>query len=429
MELVFVRCFECGNEPANASAIRCDKCSGLLEVAYDFEKLKETVSRKLFDSRASSLCTNSSPFLSSGVWRFKEMIHPLASEKEIVSRSEGNTPLYSHKKISDFCNSKTVFLKHEGHNPSGSFKDRGMTVGVTEAKRRKAKTVACASTGNTSASLAMFASWALLRSLVFIPEGKIASGKLAQALAYGSKVVQISGNFDDAMRLVQESAEKLNLYLLNSINPWRIEGQKSIIFETIQQFSWNPPDWVFVPAGNLGNASAFGKALFEMKQTGLIEKIPKIAAIQSEGASPFYELWKSGKDELTPEKNPETIATAIRIGNPVSWKKALKSIKETRGTVEKVTDSEIMDAKAIIDSSGIGCEPASAASVAGLKKLREKGIVKEDEKIVCVLTGNLLKDSDSTVNYHFGKLEGIRSGFANAPLRAKSLDKISALLK
>jgi len=273
-----------------------------------------------------------------------------------------------------------------------------------------------------------YAAQAGLQGIIFIPEGMIAYGKLAQALAYGAKVIQIKGNFDDAMDLIRNGAKRLGFYILNSINPWRIEGQKSIIFEMLQQRVWNPPDWISVPAGNLGNTSAFGKALRELKALGLIEKMPKIASIQAEGANPFYKLWQSKEKQLEPIK-PDTIATAIKIGNPVSWEKALRSIKETQGTVEQVSDNEIMDAKAVIDASGVGCEPASAASVAGAKKLREKGIIAEDDTVVCVLTGNLMKDPDTTVKYHLGGLEGIDARRGNKPIQIEpDLDLIQSIL-
>lgn len=410
-QTVTLRCIDCGREYEPTAIYRCS-CNGLLEVVLDIEKLKETVSRKLFDSR---LWSRREPY-HSGVWRFKELIHPLVSDEQIISRPEGNTNIYKHKKIQDYTGIKDISLKHEGENPTGSFKDRGISPGISEANRLGMKVVACASTGNTSASLAAYASIGNMKSVVFVPEGKIAMGKLSQAIAYGARVLEVKGNFDDAMSLVQKSSNELGMYLLNSINPWRIEGQKSIIFELIHQFDWNPPDWIIVPAGNLGNTSAFGKALDEMKELDLIEKIPRIAAIQAEGANPFYETWKNNLSELKSIKNPETIASAIKIGNPVSWKKALKAIKTTNGLVEQVSDQEIMDAKAVVDSSGIGCEPASAASVAGAKKLLEKGILNRNEQVVCIITGNLLKDTDSTIDYHLSNLKDIKPKYANKPV-------------
>jgi threonine synthase len=407
---VSLKCMDCGKEYAPVAIYRCG-CGGLLDVVPDMEYLKKKVSKGLFDSR---LKERTAPY-GSGIWRFRELVHPLVSDTDIVSRPEGNTNLYAHKKVENYMGVDSVYLKHEGENPTGSFKDRGMTVGMSEAKRLGMKKVACASTGNTSASMAAYASMAGLKSIVFIPEGEIAFGKLSQALAYGSQVIQVKGNFDDAMSLVQESSTALGIYLLNSINPWRVEGQKSIMFEMLQQLSWKSPDWVTVPAGNLGNTSAFGKAFEEMKELGFIEEVPKIAAIQAHGANPFYSMWKGMRSELSSVKHPKKIATAIKIGNPVSWKKALRAIKYTNGVVEEVSDQEIMDAKAVIDSSGVGCEPASAASVAGAKKLRDAGVIGKKEEVVCIITGNILKDPDATINYHFSRIEGIKPAWPNKP--------------
>jgi threonine synthase len=401
------RCIRCGREYEPGTVFNFE-CGGLLEVVH--EPLRWD--RHIVDSR---LCPMGVPF-SSGVWRYKELIHPGLDAAMIVTRPEGNTNVYTRKLISNYVEVSKLSMKHEGENPTGSFKDRGMTVAVSEALRQKAKVVACASTGNTSASMAAYAAQAGLRGIVFIPEGEIAYGKLSQALAYGSKVVQVPGSFDDAMRLVQVTSRELGLYLLNSINPWRIEGQKTIIFELLHQRGWEPPDWIVVPAGNLGNTSAFGKALSELVELGWIEKIPRIASIQAEGAAPFYNLWKRGGSSLDALK-PETVATAIKIGNPVSWEKALRVIRETDGVVEVVSDAEIMDAKAVVDGSGVGCEPASAASVAGVKKLAAVGVIKPDEDVVCILTGNLLKDPDATIGYHTGRLKGIKAKVPNEPTR------------
>jgi threonine synthase len=401
------RCIECGRRYAPGSTLRCE-CGGLLEVEHEFVD----IDRELFDGRLGS---RDHPY-TSGVWRFKEMVYPDIPNRQIISRPEGNTNLYGRRRVTEYVGAKNLGLKHEGENPSGSFKDRGMTVGISEAKRLNAGAVACASTGNTSASLAAYAAQADIGCVVFVPEGEIAFGKLSQALAYGAKVLQVRGNFDDAMRIVQQASDALGLYLLNSVNPWRIEGQKTILCELMQQRRWKPPGWVVLPAGNLGNTSAFGKALSEMRHLGLIDEVPRLAAIQAEGANPFYQLWKSGKRKLTPIENAETVASAIRIGAPVSWRKALDAIKTVGGVVEHVSDQEIMDAKAVVDASGIGCEPASAASVAGTKKLIEAGVIDPNEEIVCILTGNLLKDPDSTIQYHKGSLKDINPRFANGPM-------------
>jgi len=410
------KCIRCG-QIAPASDNYVCPCGGLYEVYHDFGY----ISLDHFDGKLRDIGS----IWSSGVWRYKELIHPELDPRHIVSRPEGNTNLYRRQKVSEYAGIDGIYLKHEGENPSGSFKDRGMTVGVSVAVQGCNRKVACASTGNTSASMAAYAAQAGLDGIVFVPEGMIAYGKLAQALAYGSKVIQVKGNFDDAMDLIRNGARRLGFYILNSINPWRIEGQKSIVFEMLQQRRWISPDWIIVPAGNLGNTSAFGKALRELKQLGLIDKMPRIAAIQAEGANPFYKLWHSVDKKLEPMM-PDTIASAIKIGNPVSWEKALRSIRETDGVVEQVTDNQILDAKAIIDASGVGCEPASAASLAGARKLRDMGVIAKDDQVVCVLTGNLLKDPETTVQYH---IEGKSARYSNKPVVVEAdLDKIEAVL-
>ncbi len=413
-ETIVLQCIECDrNYPANEIRYMCD-CGGLLDVWHDLEALRPHISRGLFDGRLSGAPgPRVAPTTNSGVWRYREIILPTVLEN-IVSRPEGNTPLYDHPCISDFTGIGNFFLKHEGENPTGSFKDRGMTVGVTQAKIMGATAVACASTGNTSASLAAYAARAGIPALIFIPSGKIAAGKLAQALAYGARTLQIQGDFDDAMNLVQEVCNQLGVYLLNSLNPFRLEGQKSIVFEILQGFQWQSPDWIVLPAGNLGNTAAFGKALFEAQQLGLVDRIPRIAAVQAAGASPFYQSYRQQFAERQTMK-ADTIATAIRIGNPVSYTRAVRTMDWTNGVVAAVTDDEIMNAKAIVDSAGIGCEPASAASVAGARKLVAEGIIKPEETVVSILTGNLLKDPTATVDYHTGQWPNAR--YANPPVQ------------
>ena len=399
------RCVRCGRSIDALNGFTCG-CGGTLEVVHQFPE----ASLEVFESRLSH---RDGPYRS-GVWRYKELIHPRIGMDSIVTRPEGNTNLYRRAGVSRYTGVEKLQLKHEGENPTSSFKDRGMTVAVSEAVRSGARVVACASTGNTSASMAAYAAQAGLKAVVFIPEGEIAYGKLAQALAYGANVIQVRGAFDDAMRIVKEGSSELGFYVLNSLNPWRVEGQKSILFELLQQRNWEPPDWIMVPAGNLGNTAAFGKALRELKQLGFMDKTPRIASIQAEGASPFYRLWRGKLNHLEAVK-PETVASAIKIGNPVSWMKALKTIRETNGTVEIVSDSEIMDAKAVVDAAGVGCEPASAASVAGAKKLHEDGVIDRNDEVVCILTGHLLKDPEATVRYHTGAMEALRPSFANPP--------------
>lgn len=372
-----LECITCAKRyPVDQVRYTCD-CGGLLSFEHD----RKAVDRSLFDKRRANA---KSPFDQSGVWRFREALIDV-DPAAIVTHPEGSTRLYERGGI---------YFKHEGENPTGSFKDRGMTVAVTQAVRLGARAVACASTGNTSASLAAYAAQAGLRAIVFIPSGKISGGKLAQTLAYGALCLQVRGDFDAAMRLVREACDKLGIYLLNSINPFRIEGQKTIVWEMLQDLDWNPPDWIFLPAGNLGNTSAFGKALREAKAAGWIDRLPRLAAIQAAGANPFYQSYRESfatRHTVT----AETVASAIRIGDPVSYDKAVASIRETSGIVAQVTDDELMAAKREIDRMGIGCEPASATTLAGLKKLRAEGVVGANERIVCVLTGNVLKDPDA----------------------------------
>jgi threonine synthase len=301
--------------------------------------------------------------------------------------------------VSAHAGVEALLLKHEGHNPTGSFKDRGMTVGVTQAVRVGATAVACASTGNTSASLAAYAAQAGLPALVFVPRDGIALGKLAQALAYGARTLLVEGDFDACLRLVEAASRELGVYLLNSINPFRLEGQKTIVLELLQQLGWEAPDWIVVPAGNLGNTAAFGKALQEARALGLIDRLPRLCAVQAAGAAPFATGFAEGfarRHAVT----PHTVATAIKIGDPASWDRAVRSIRETDGVVLAVGDEEILEAKAVIDASGVGCEPASAASVAGVRRLVQEGRIGRGDRVVAVLTGHVLKDPGILLDYH-----------------------------
>ncbi len=368
---------------------------------YGVEHEPLPVDRRLFEGRAGS-----------GVWRYRELVHPALRDDEIVTRHEGNTPLYDAPTVAAHAGLETIRLKHEGMNPTGSFKDRGMTVAVSQARRAGASLLACASTGNTAASLAAYAAAAGLRSAILVPEGAVALGKLGQSLAYGARTLLVRGDFDAAMRLVEEAGESLGVYLVNSINPFRLEGQKTIVLETLAQLGWDAPDWIAFPAGNLGNASAFGKALVEAREAGLVDRIPRLAAIQAEGANPFARAFRTGFGPLVPVR-AETVATAIRIGAPVSYSRAVRAIRATNGVVTDVADDAILDAKAVVDAAGIGAEPASCASVAGVRRLVAEGVIGRSERVVCVLTGHLLKDPEATVAYHEGRLgDGAR---ANRP--------------
>ncbi len=389
-----------------ATRYRCD-CGGTLDVIHEHTSVPTLAE---FDQRRAS----NDPLNRSGVWRFRELVLPLASEF-IVTRGEGNTTLYDHPGPAKYAGVDRFRLKHEGENPTASFKDRGMTAAVSAAKQLGMRAVACASTGNTSASMASYAAFAGMDAYVFIPEGKIAYGKLSQALAYGGKTIQIRGDFDRAMELVQQVCDSEGIYLVNSVNPFRIEGQKAIGLELLQDCGWQVPDWIALPGGNLGNNTALAKGLIEAFELGLIDKLPRLAVIQAAGANPLYTAWSQGSDELVPVK-AKTIATAIQIGNPVSFRKSLRGIARLDGVVAQVTDQEILDAKAHVDASGIGAEPASCATVAGVKKLVAAGVIPADANICGVLTGHLLKDPDVVVNYHRSELQGFDSTYANPPV-------------
>lgn len=420
-----LQCMDCGQQYRIDEVVyTCEKCGGLLDVIHDWDTLKSTVTPALFDSR---LGTYEQPY-NSGVWRYKELIYPGVDDALIVSRPEGNTNLYNVPKLAAYAGVKTLYLKHEGENPTGSFKDRGMTGGVTQARVLGMGRVACASTGNTSASLAAYASWANMEGIIFLQNRQIALGKLAQGIAYGATCLQIDADFDRNLELVRQISKRLNIYVLNSVNPFRLEGQKSIMFELIQQLRWQVPDWIVCPGGNLGNSSSFGKGLKELYDLGLIDRLPRIAIIQAEGASPLYQSYKNGFKEFLPMK-AHTIASAVKIGNPVSYKKAVRAIQWTDGVVEMVTDQEIMDAKALIDSTGIGCEPASGCTLAGIRKLVEAGIIQPSETIAGILTGHVLKDPDATIGYHSNMLEDITPHYQNKLRQAgDNLEEIVRLL-
>ncbi len=395
----------------------CPKCGGLLEAVYDPPTRPAAEMKSVWRARR----TSNAPLDQSGVWRYREFIPFLPDDARVVSLREGNTPVLDAPRAAEYGGLDRLAFKHQGFNPTGSFKDNGMTCGAAQAIALEMKRVACVSTGNTSASMAAYASAAGLQPIVFLPHGNIAFGKLAQALEYGALTLQIEGNFDQILALVRDLAESLGIYLLNSINPFRIEGQKTIMVELMDQRDWRVPDWIVLPGGNLGNTSAFGKALREMKEWGLIPRLPHLAVIQAEGSAPFYDLMRADdRSHLTPVEDPHTLATAIKIGAPVSWPKALHEVTTSGGVAEKVTEQEIADAKAVIGRCGIGCEPASAATLAGIRKLTSAGTIRRDADVVAVLTGNVLKDQDYIYQYHTGKLWGpdghpIASNLGNAP--------------
>jgi threonine synthase len=398
------RCIACGDLSEAASQdFRCAHCGDLLEITYprwkeaepDAEKLKAVWRQRRLSQSAVDL---------SGVWRFRDLLPELGDEANAITLREGNTPLYELPQCARITGVPRLFAKHQGMNPTASFKDAGMTVAATFARRAGFQWVACASTGNTSASMAAYAARGGMRSLVLVPEGKISWSKLSQALDYGAVTCQLRTDFDGCLRLLQELVLRAPVYQLNSINPFRLEGQKTLAIELLEQLDWLAPDHIIVPGGNLGNSSAIGKALLEMHELGLISRLPKLSVIQAEGANALVRTLRETGGKRLVSVQADTRATAIRIGNPASWKKAAHVLEATGGACEQVTEIEIAQAKAEIGAEGIGCEPASAVTLAGLKKLVKQGFVKREESIVLVLTGNLLKDPDYTIDFHRGEL-------------------------
>ncbi len=422
----------------------CPRCGDLVDVVYDWDRLAVPKSLKDFEAKWSRRLD---PLAASGVWRFRELL-PFAPPEKVVTIGEGRTLLQKADKVGRAVGMDPgrLMLQYEGMNPSGSFKDNGMTAAFTHARMIGARRVACASTGNTSASLAVFCSATDFgfKAIIFIGSGKIAYGKLAQALDHGALTIQIVGDFDDAMRRVREVADRLGIYLMNSVNPFRLEGQKAIMYRVLEASGWEVPDWIVVPGGNLGNSSAFGKAFIELKHLGLIDRVPRLAVVNAQGARTLNELysarelrWRSGLADSAKVDayygeldatgvKASTIASAIEINRPVNLKKCLRALDFCDGVVREVSDQEIMDAKSWVGAGGLGCEPASAASVAGARKLREEGVIAPSERVVCILTGHQLKDPTATVAYHGGDREqfekvlgarGVkRAGFANRPV-------------
>lgn len=435
------------------AAFACPNCGELLDVVYDWDRLPVPRHLDEFEDKWSNRLD---PLCFSGVWRFRELL-PFAPAEMVVTVGEGQTLLQTADKVAQYVGVRPgkLMLQYEGMNPSGSFKDNGMTAAFTHARMVNARRVACASTGNTSAALAVYCSATSFgfKAIIFIGSGKIAYGKLAQALDHGALTIQIAGDFDDAMERVRQVSDRLGIYLMNSVNPFRLEGQKTIMFRVLEALAWQPPDWIVVPGGNLGNSSAFGKAFIELKHLGLIDRVPRLAIINASGARTLDMLvthhglsWRNGlpDSEITRGyyeqldqggHKASTIASAIEINRPVNLRKCLRALDFCNGVVRQVSDQEIMDAKARVGAGGLGCEPASAASVAGAKRLREEGIIAPSDRVVCILTGHQLKDPTATVAYHsadqeqFDKVLGSRgvrrAGFANRPVVvANDLDDI-----
>ena len=397
-----LRCVHCGAiqspEKSPSPGFRCAQCSELLEVIYP----ELAGAGREFASRLREIWqhrkTSPLPENASGVWRFRELL-PQVDRHNVVTMSEGNTPLLPLPRTARSLGLANVFAKHQGMNPTGSFKDTGISVAISMAKTHGFSSVCCASTGNTSASVAAYAARAGMKSIVLLPAGQVASGKLAQALEYGAHVFELSTDFDGCLRILHEVVQKFPAYLLNSVNPYRLEGQKTVAFELMEQLDWRVPDHVIVPGGNLANSSALGKGFMELRELGLIASLPKVSIIQAAGANPLVRTMRENGGRELVRVSAQTQATAIRIGNPASWRKAVAVLKNTGGTCEDVSEDDIFQAKAQLGAEGAGCEPASAATLAGLEKLARTGFVKSDETVVLVLTGHMLKDVDAMLHF------------------------------
>jgi threonine synthase len=444
-DIAYQKCInpQCGREfDCQQSVVKCPSCGSLIDACYNWDKM-ELPGR--LDDFKTRWATRANRLDFSGVWRFRELLN-FCPDQYKVSVGEGQTILQQNDMIATQLgmDKGSLHLQYEGLNPSGSFKDNGMTAAFSHAAMVGAQSCACASTGNTSASVALYAHSCGLKCTVFIGSGRIAFGKLSQAMDYGAQTIQIQGDFDDCMKQVQDVCKKLGLYLLNSLNPFRLEGQKTIMYRIIEALGWEVPDWIVVPGGNLGNSSAFGKAFMELKTLGLIDRVPRLAIINATGADTLTDLvnykgltWDNGDvnqgliddfyaDLTAKNYSPHTCASAIEISRPVNLIKCLRALDVCNGVVLAVTDEEICDAKALVGKYGLGCEPASAATIAGLKHLLQDATIGKDQRVACILTGHALKDPDVTVNYH----KENQGPFSNAPIECPNdLDAIIKLIK
>lgn len=461
-----LRCInpDCGAEfPIARTAFGCESCGDLLDVVYDWDAAHKRLgfarepgvfAARQWSGAAYAAGDPRAALNASGVWRFRELLPFWEREEQIVTVGEGRTVLQRVSGGGGVVTGGTpvppvgvggmdLCLQYEGLNPSGSFKDNGMAAAFTHARMVGASRVICASTGNTSASMAMYALQAGMRAVVLVGSGKIAMGKLAQALDYGARTIQVAGDFDACLRRVQDLSGRpgLGTYLMNSINPFRLEGQKAVMYRVLEALGWRPPDWIIVPGGNLGNCSAFAKAFMELQALGMIERVPRLAVINAAGARTLDRMvndlrvrWNGGRydrEVIRTEiermdrdgERARSIATAIEIARPVNLPKALRALDFMNGVVRSVDDSEILEHKALVGRIGFGCEPASAASLAGARRLCDEGMIKPGERVVCIITGNALKDPDATVGYHSGG----KGALANAPIAAA--DDAESLLR
>ena len=415
-------CIGCGRDyPLEEIRYECDACANLLEVVHDLELLKTVRDgpgwRHLFDERLGVR----SGIHRSGVWRYHELVLPDLPAAGVVSKPEGNTTLYRAARLEEESGTAEVHIKHEGENPTLSFKDRGMSAGVSFARHLGVGMVACASTGDTSAAMAAYAAQVDgMRGVVVLPKGQISMEQLAQPIASGCLTVALPADFDTCIRLLREVCRRRPLYLLNSVNPVRIEGQKSIAHEIVQQLGWDPPDWIVVPVGNAGNISAIGKGLFDLRALGLIDRVPHLLGAQPEAAAPLARAHREGYKERVRVKAADTVATAIRIGDPVSYDKAVGTVRRSGGAFIAASEQEIMDAKALVDATGVYVCPNSATAVAGFLKARQQGTIGASDKVVIVATAHGCKFSQATIDYHEGRLPGVRPRRANRVIELRA---------
>jgi len=419
--------------PLDDVIYQCRNCGALLEVVHDMGELKKKSAREWMDTFDDRIHKNLWPY-GSGVWGKKEWICPNIDNENVVSLYEGNTNLFWAERFGKDIGLENLWIKMCGNSHSGSFKDLGMTVLVSMVKQmiangKKINAVACASTGDTSAALATYCAAAGIQSIVFLPKGKVSIAQLIQPIANGSLVLSLETDFDGCMEIVQKICSDHNIYLANSMNSLRVEGQKTVSIEIAQQFDWNVPDVIIIPGGNLGNVSALGKGFLMLKDLGIIDKLPRIVVAQAERANPLYLSYKTGFKEFKPIVARQTLANAIQIGNPVSYEKAIKTLKIFNGIVEQATEDELSNAAAKGDKYGMFNCPHTGVALAVLFKLLKSGEIDSKEKVVVISTAHGLKFTDFKKDYHEGKIEGVQSRYANLPVQLPAdIDKIKGVI-